>query len=166
MRIEELRVGDELDYSGEFLVMRDAAQKRLSMMIEKNEELPVNLDKRIVFYAGPAKSVNGLFGAIGPTTSSRMDSFLEMLYLKGVLATVGKGKRSRIAASICKNYGRVYFLAPSGAAAALAGTILSMKVLAFEDLGTEAIFSTQVKNFPLYVAIDSLGNDVFDTHVK
>ncbi len=115
----------------------------------------------IIFYAGPAKPTKDSFGAIGPTTSSRMDSFLEMLYLKGVLATVGKGKRSLQAVSLCKKYKRVYFLAPSGAAAALAGRISGMTVVAFDDLGTEAIFRVSVKDFPLYVAIDCLGNDVF-----
>lgn len=161
MKIEELRAGDELLYSGEFLLMRDAAQKRLKKMIEENEEIPVSLDRAIVFYAGPAKPTKVSFGAIGPTTSSRMDSFLEMLYMKGVLATIGKGKRGPLSATLCRNYKRVYFLAPSGAAAALASRISDLTVLAFEDLGTEAIFRVQVKDFPLYVAIDSLGNDVF-----
>jgi len=161
LKIEELRVGDELLYSGEFLIMRDAAQKRLKKMLEECRELPVSLDGAIVFYAGPAKPTKDSFGAIGPTTSNRMDPFLEMLFMKGVLATVGKGKRGKQAVSLCKEYGRVYFLAPSGAAAALAGRISDMTTLAFDDLGTEAIFKVQVKDFPLYVAIDSLGNDVF-----
>ena len=120
MKIEELRAGDELLYSGELLLMRDAAQKRLKMLLEEGEELPVSLDGAIIFYAGPAKPTKDSFGAIGPTTSNRMDAFLEMLYLKGVLATVGKGKRGQQAVSLCKEYGRAYFLAPSGAAAALA----------------------------------------------
>ncbi|MDD4477671.1 MAG: FumA C-terminus/TtdB family hydratase beta subunit [Mesotoga sp.] len=161
MKIEELRAGDELLYSGELLLMRDAAQKRLKMLLEEGEELPVSLDGAIIFYAGPAKPTKDSFGAIGPTTSNRMDAFLEMLYLKGVLATVGKGKRGQQAVSLCKEYGRAYFLAPSGAAAALAGRISSMPVVAFDDLGTEAIFRVRVKDFPLYVAIDYLGNDVF-----
>jgi len=161
LKIEDLRAGDELLYSGEFLLMRDAAQKRFKKMLDEGKELPISLDGIIIFYAGPAKPTKDSFGAIGPTTSSRMDSFLEMLYLKGVLATVGKGKRSLQAVSLCKKYKRVYFLAPSGAAAALAGRISGMTVVAFDDLGTEAIFRVSVKDFPLYVAIDCLGNDVF-----
>lgn len=161
MRIKELRAGDELQYSGELLIMRDAAQKRLKKMLDEGEELPVSLDGTIIFYAGPAKPSKNFFGAIGPTTSARMDSFLEMLYLEGVLATIGKGNRSQKAVSLCKNYERVYFLTPSGAAAALAGRISSMRIEAFDDLGTEAIFRVQVRDFPLFVAIDSYGNDIF-----
>lgn len=162
MKINELHAGEELSYTGELLAMRDAAQKRLERSIQEGDTLPVELENAIIFYAGPAKASETSFGAIGPTTANRMDPFLEMLYKEGVKATIGKGKRSRLAASLCRDYERVYFLAPSGAAAALADKIVSLEVLAYEDLGAEAIFKIKVKDFPLYVAIDLKGNDVFN----
>ena len=124
--------------------MRDAAQKRLKMLLEEGEELPVSLDGAIIFYAGPAKPTKDSFGAIGPTTSNRMDAFLEMLYLKGVLATVGKGKRGQQAVSLCKEYGRAYSV-PAAAAACRENS--SMTVVAFDDLGTEAIFRVRRRTF-------------------
>lgn len=162
LKISELKIGDTLSYSGELIIMRDAAQKRLTNLQNENKTLPVELKDKIVFYAGPAKTADGfVIGAIGPTTSSRMDGFLEMLFDKGVIATIGKGKRTSLANKMCKKYGRVYLLAPSGAAASLALHIKKVEVLAFEDLGPEAIRKVYVENFPVIVGIDSFGNDIF-----
>jgi fumarate hydratase subunit beta len=160
--IEKLNAGEILTFSGEMIVMRDAAQKRISELLSKKEEIPVNLNNKIIFYAGPAKPPeNSEIGAIGPTTSERMDKYLEMLFNLGVIATVGKGKRSNSAVEFCKNYKRAYFITPSGAAAYLSKTVEDIKIIAFSDLGTEAIHKIQVKNFPLMVGIDSKGDQIF-----
>lgn len=159
MKIRELEAGTEIEYSGELIVMRDAAQKRIKAMIERHIPLPLSLKGKIVFYAGPAKTPEGsVIGAIGPTTSSRMDSYLEMLLDLGVVATVGKGRRNNFVGDLCKKYSAVYLIAPSGAAAALSQRIVSSGILAFHDLGPEAVYRLKVENFPLIVAIDSKGN--------
>lgn len=163
MEIERLKAGDLISYSGEMIVMRDAAQRRLMEMYLRGSKLPVSLSDAIVFYAGPAKAPGGKsVGAIGPTTSVRMDGYLEMLYEFGVIATVGKGKRTNKAVELCKRYGKVYFVTPSGCAAAMSKRIDKMEILAFEDLGAEAIYRIECHDFPLLVAIDSSGVDIFD----
>lgn len=148
-------------YSGTMIVMRDAAQKRIEKLLSEGQRLPIDLVGKIVFYAGPTRVIDGKF-AIGPTTSERMDKYLRMLFELGVIATVGKGRRSELARKLCKEYKRVYLIAPSGAAAALSEHVESLKLLAFEDLGTEAIYEIFVRNFPLIVGIDIEGNDLFD----
>jgi len=165
LKVEDLCAGDELIYCGELIIMRDAAQKRLCEALDKGNVLPVSLKDKVIFYAGSAKPTEGSFGDIGPTTSARMDPFLEMLYRLGVKATIGKGKRGRLAVDLCREYRRAYLLAPSGAAAALAERVVSLEPIAYEDLGTEAIFLAEVKEFPLYVAIDVSGSNVFDLHI-
>jgi len=165
LKIDEIRkfkVGETIKYYGELIVMRDAAQRRLRELIAGSKELPIYLGGKIVFYAGPAKPPkNSKIGAIGPTTSERMDEFLEMLYYLGVIATIGKGKRSDLAVELCKKYQRVYFIAPSGAAAYLSKCVINAEVIAFFELGPEAIYRIEVRDFPLMVAIDSLGNQIF-----
>lgn len=156
-----MRAGERIDYTGAMIVMRDAAQKRIEMFLRKGSNVPVDLKGKIVFYAGPTRIVDGRF-AIGPTTSERMDRYLKMLFELGVLATVGKGERSETARKLCREYRRIYFVAPSGAAAALSERVESLKLLTFENLGTEAVYEIQVKNFPLIVAIDSEGTDIFE----
>ncbi|KAF2958799.1 fumarate hydratase [Thermotoga sp. Ku-13t] len=160
MNLLELKVGERIEYTGSMIVMRDAAQRRIEKLLKEGSSLPVDLRGTIVFYAGPTRVVDGRF-AIGPTTSERMDKYLKMLFELGVMATVGKGKRSELAKKLCREYRRIYFIAPSGAAAALSEHVESIKLLAFEDLGTEAMYEIRVENFPLIVAIDSAGNDIF-----
>ncbi|ABQ46406.1 MULTISPECIES: FumA C-terminus/TtdB family hydratase beta subunit [Thermotoga] len=162
MRIEDLKAGQEIRYSGKLIVMRDQAQRRLKEIVDRGEEPPVDLRGQIVFYAGPAKTPSGKpVGAIGPTTSARMDDYLEMLFKLGAIATIGKGKRSKKAIEACKKWKRVYFVTPSGTAAALSKRVKKSRVLAFEDLGPEAIYEIEVEDFPLIVAIDSSGNTIF-----
>lgn len=160
MNLRELKISERLDYSGSFLIMRDAAQRRIQDLLEQKEKLPFDLSDQIVFYAGPTKPLNDKVG-IGPTTSERMDRYLKMLFELGVLATVGKGKRSMLAKNLCRMYKRVYFVAPSGAAAALSESVKKIQLVAFEDLGPEAVYRIDVVDFPLIVAIDSEGNDLF-----
>lgn len=160
MNLLELKVGERIEYTGIMIVMRDAAQRRIEKLLKEGSGLPVDLQGTIVFYAGPTRVVDGRF-AIGPTTSERMDKYLKMLFELGVMATVGKGKRSELAKKLCREYRRIYFIAPSGAAAALSEHVESIELLAFEDLGAEAMYEIHVKDFPLIVAIDSAGNDIF-----
>jgi fumarate hydratase subunit beta len=160
--ITKLKVGELLQYTGELIVMRDAAHQRLLELLSKNLQLPVDLTGKIVFYAGPANSPrSSKIGAIGPTTSERMDKYLEMIFKLGVLATVGKGKRSDLALNLCIKYKRVYFITPSGAAAYLSKCVKDIRLLAFPELGPEAIYNINVKDFPLMVAIDTSGNQIF-----
>lgn len=156
----ELKISERINYSGILLIMRDAAQKRIQDLLEQKKVLPFDLSGQIVFYAGPTKSLNGKV-AIGPTTSERMDRYLRMLFELGVVATVGKGKRGELARNLCREYGRVYFVAPSGAAAALSEHVKKIELIAFDDLGPEAVYKIEVVEFPLIVAIDSEGNDFF-----
>lgn len=160
LNLRELKISERINYSGLFLIMRDAAQRKIQDLLEHKKTLPFQLSGQIVFYAGPTKSLNGKV-AIGPTTSERMDRYLKMLFELGVVATVGKGKRSEIARNLCQEYKRVYFVAPSGAAAALSEYVKRIELLAFEDLGPEAVYKIEVVDFPLIVAIDSKGNDLF-----
>lgn len=159
--INVLQPGDTVIFNGELLVMRDAAQKKL-LELDSINNLPVKLENRIVFYAGPSRTPpNFIIGSIGPTTSARMDEYLEFLYSKGVAATVGKGPRTREAVELTKKYGRIYFITLSGAAALLSKTIMEYEILAFRELGPEAIARIRVKSFPLIVAINSVGKTIF-----
>jgi len=156
--LERLRVGDRVLLTGRVVVMRDSAQRRLLSLCEVGSDLPLNLKGTIVFYAGPAKEMAGApIGAIGPTTSARMDRYLEFLYQQGVMATIGKGDRSELVEALNRQYRRVYFVAPSGVAAFLASCVERSDVVAFEDLGPEAIRLIEVRDFPLFVWIDAFG---------
>ena len=138
----------------------DAAKLEAGDAIAKGELLPVDLKGQIVYYVGPCKKDGKVISA-GPTTSMRMDKFAPILYDEGVLATIGKGDRNKqVYDAITKN-GAVYFAAIGGAGALCAKAIESAKVLAYEDLGTEAICAFEVKNFPCIVAIDAKGNSVY-----
>jgi len=162
MRIEALTAGESVQYNGQLLIMRDAAQKRLIQETHISGNPPIELEGRIIFYAGPAKAPEGYpFGAVGPTTSSRMDKMLEYLFQHGVIATIGKGKRTPLAVELCRRYHRVYFVTPSGAAAALKAKIVKASCLAYPELGTEAVYSVEAVDFPLITAIDVNGVDIF-----
>lgn len=155
---EKLRAGDRVLLTGRVVVMRDSAQRRLLSLCEGGSNLPLNLKGTVVFYAGPAKEMAGApIGAIGPTTSARMDKYLKFLYQQGVMATIGKGDRSELVEILNKEYRRVYFVAPSGVAAFLASRVERSEVVAFEDLGPEAIRLIEVHDFPLFVWIDAFG---------
>lgn len=158
-KIRLLKAGELFNYTGVLIVMRDAAQKRLLQLQLENKKLPVDFSNQIIFYAGPTFVKNKM--VIGPTTSKRMDSFLELLAELEIIATIGKGERTREAIEVIKKYGIPYFVTPSGCAAYLAQSVINWKLLAFEDLGPEAIYKIQVKNFPLLTAIDAQGNKIF-----
>lgn len=158
--IEMLRAGDKVYLSGSILTGRDAAHKRMFDCLQKGEELPVNLIGQAIYYVGPCKK-DGRIVSAGPTTSMRMDAFAPALYEKGVSATIGKGDRSKQVYDAIVRSGGVYLASIGGAGALYAECIKSAKVLAYEDLGTEAIWQFEIQDFPCIVAIDCRGESVY-----
>lgn len=166
-RLAALRAGDRCELSGPLFTLRDAGHLRLLDEIAADQKaeggLPYGLCGQTVFYAGPTPSAAGRpFGAVGPTTASRMDFAAPALYRAGIVATVGKGRRSQEVRRACMETGSVYFAAVGGAAAFLAKRVESSVTLGYDDLGTEALRRIEVSGFPVVVALDTLGNDVYD----
>lgn len=152
-KLKSLKQGQNILLSGEIYTARDMAHKRLVKMIENGEDLPFDLKNKIIFYAGPCPAcANCVVGSIGPTTSARMDKYAATLYEGGVLATIGKGERSENLKKILKQIGGIYFTAFGGIACYLAQKFTKRELIAFEDLGTEAICRFEVKDLPLKVA--------------
>ena len=162
-----LRAGDYVYLSGILYTARDAAHKRMQEALDKEEELPISLKQNILYYMGPSPAREGRpIGSAGPTTSSRMDKYTPALMDLGLKGMIGKGKRSQaVKEALIRNEG-VYFAAVGGAGALLSKAILSSKVIAYEDLGTEAVRRLEVKDFPVIVVMDSKGNDLYETAVK
>lgn len=160
--VEDLKAGDRVMLNGIIYTGRDAAHKRLVEMTEKGEELPMELKSQTIYYVGPCPAKPGkVIGSAGPTTSGRMDAYAPILMEKGLKGMIGKGIRnSEVISSIVKNKA-VYFAAIGGAGALLAEAIKEAQVLAFDDLGPEAIYRLKVENFPATVVIDSQGNDLY-----
>lgn len=158
-----LHAGDACLLSGEMFMLRDAGHIRLLAELEERRSLPYGLDGATIFYAGPSPAAAGRpFGAVGPTTSSRMDFAAPALYRAGVAATLGKGVRSAEVVSACKETGSVYFVATGGAAALLARCVISGEVIAYDDLGTEALRRIEVRDLPVFVGIDTRGECIYD----
>ena len=163
MGFRELKVGQEISFSGVIFTARDQAHKRLVELIKKGKRLPLDLKGETIYYCGPTATPKGkAIGSCGPTTSSRMDKFVEPLLKKGLSGMIGKGRRSRAVREVVKKYKTVYFLAPAGCGALLAKKVISKKLVCFKDLGPEAIYMLEVKNFPLIVAIDSSGKSIYE----
>jgi fumarate hydratase subunit beta len=161
-KISSLRAGDMVLLSGKIIGARDMAHKRLIKALKKNEKLPVELKNQVIFYLGPSPTPPGkISGSIGPTTSARMDGLSEPLLAAGVKAMIGKGRRSKELNNLLVKYKAVYFLAPGGVAAFLSTLVKSIKEVAYMDLGPEAIYMLEVKDFPLVVANDIYGGDIF-----
>lgn len=165
--IKNLKAGDSVLLTGTIITGRDAAHKRLYELIKKGEELPVDIKGELIYYVGPAPAKPGYaVGPAGPTSSYRMDKYAPALLDLGLKGMIGKGARSQaVIDSIVKN-NCVYFAAIGGAAALIAKSIKSEKLLCYEDLGTEAIRRYTVEDFPCIVAIDSEGNNVYETEPK
>lgn len=154
--------GTALLLSGTMFTMRDAGHKRCLEYLNAHRELPFSLAGQTLFYAGPTPTRSGLpFGAIGPTTASRMDFAAPQLYQAGIVATIGKGKRSEDVKAACIEHGTVYLAAVGGIAAKLANCVVAAECIAWEDLGTEALWRIEVKDFPAYVALDAEGNTLY-----
>lgn len=160
--VKGLKAGDRVLLNGIIYTGRDAAHKRLIEMLEKGEKLPLELEGQIIYYVGPCPAKPGrVIGSAGPTTSGRMDAYTPQLLERGLKGMIGKGIRNNEVVDAIKKNKAVYFAAIGGAGALLAESIKEAKVLAFEDLGPEAIYQLKVENFPVTVIIDSEGNDLY-----
>lgn len=166
-RARELHAGDKVLLSGTVYTSRDAAHKRIKQLIESGGELPYSLDGAAVYYAGPTAAKEGMvIGSCGPTTSSRMDVYSPEFLDRGLTAMIGKGERSdAVCDAVCRN-GAVYFCAIGGAGALAAKCITECEVIAFEDLGCESVKRLMFEKFPLIVAIDCHGGNIFKTGRK
>ena len=160
----QLKAGDYVYISGIIYTARDAAHKRMFEALQNGEALPLELKNNAIYYMGPSPAREGrVIGSAGPTTSSRMDKYTPALLELGLSCMIGKGKRSKeVKESIVKN-GAVYFAAVGGAGALLSRAIIDSEVIAYDDLGTEAIRKLTVKDLPVIVVIDSQGNDLYET---
>jgi len=161
--VEKLKIGDIVLLSGVVYTARDAAHKRLVDLLQQAAELPIDIRGQVIFYVGPAPARPGhAIGPAGPTTSYRMDSYAPLLIEHGLKGMIGKGNRGDNVRESMKKYKAVYFAATGGAAALIAKRIKSSEVVAYEDLGTEAIRKLQVEDFPVIVANDCWGGDLFE----
>lgn len=157
-----LKVGQKVLLSGKLYTARDMAHKRLNALIKKRKTLPIPLKDEVIYYCGPTPPPPGkVIGACGPTTSSRMDPFTIPLLKKGLGGMVGKGKRSKEINEAVKRFKCIYFIATGGVGALLSQKVKKTKVVAFGELGTEAIYELDVENFPVIVAIDSKGRKIY-----
>ena len=164
---KELKSGDYVYITGTIYTARDAAHKRMWEALEKGEELPIEMKNNIIYYMGPSPAREGRpIGSAGPTTASRMDKYAPNLIDLGLGAMIGKGKRSQAVIDAVVRNGCVYFAAVGGAGALLSKRILSSEVVAYDDLGTEAIRKLEVEDFPVVVVIDSQGNNLYETAIK
>jgi fumarate hydratase subunit beta len=162
MQARRLRAGDRVALSGVVYGARDMVHKRLTRAIKGGGKLPFDPEGAVIYYVGPTPAPPGRpVGAAGPTTSSRMDPFSPLLMEHGVRATIGKGYRSRTVREAMREFGAVHLAAPGGAAALLSRHIVSAAVIAYEDLGTEALRRFEVVDFPVLVAYDAAGNSVY-----
>ena len=160
-----LRAGDACTLTGPLYTLRDAGHLRLLEEMRElgTDKLPYGLDGQAIFYAGPTpESAGRPFGAIGPTTASRMDFAAPELHWAGIAATVGKGVRSQAVIDACVETGSVYFVATGGAAALLAQRVEAGEVVAYDDLGTEALRRIVVRDFPVFVGVDVKGSCIYD----
>lgn len=164
---KELRAGDYVYITGTIYTARDAAHKRMYEALEEGKELPINLTNNIIYYMGPSPAREGRsIGSAGPTTASRMDKYTPDFLDRGLKGMIGKGKRTEAVREAILRNGAVYLAAVGGAGALLSRSIKSSKVIAYEDLGTEAIRELQVENFPVIVVIDSEGSNLYETALE
>lgn len=164
---KSLRAGDYVYITGTIYTARDAAHKRMFEALEKGGKLPIDLNNNIIYYMGPSPAREGRpIGSAGPTTSSRMDKYTPSLLDLGLKGMIGKGKRSEAVKEAIVRNGAVYFAAVGGAGALLSKRILKSEIIAYDDLGTEAIRKLEVENFPVIVVIDSDGKNLYEEAVK
>lgn len=158
-----LKAGDYVYITGTIYTARDAAHKRMQEALDAGEKLPVELEENIIYYLGPTPARPGrVIGSAGPTTSSRMDKYTPQLLDLGMKGMIGKGKRTQEVRDAIVRNGAVYFAAVGGAGALLSRQIIKSEVIAYEDLGTEAIRKLEVENLPAIVVIDSEGTDLYE----
>lgn len=159
----DLKAGDQVLLTGIIYTGRDAAHKRLVQLIQDGQDLPFDVKNQIIYYVGPTPSRPGaVFGSGGPTTSGRMDAYSPTMLSLGLRGMIGKGYRNQVVKDAMKKYTGVYFGAIGGAGAYISRCVESCEIIAFEDLGPEAIRKLYVKDFPLTVIIDAYGNDLYE----
>ena len=162
----DLKAGDYVYLTGTIYTARDAAHKRMYETLVNGEKLPLDIEEQVIYYMGPSPAREGRpIGSAGPTTSSRMDKYAPSLMDLGLRGMIGKGKRSQAVKDAVVRNKSVYFAAVGGAGALLSRSIVSSEVIAYDDLGTEAIRKLEVKEFPVIVVMDSRGNDLYETAV-
>lgn len=162
----DLRAGDYVYLTGTIYTARDAAHKRMYEALERGEKLPLSLENNVIYYMGPSPAREGRpIGSAGPTTASRMDKYAPKLLDLGLTGMIGKGKRSDAVKEAIVRNGAVYFAAVGGAGALLSKSIKASEVIAYDDLGTEAIRRLEVENFPVIVVIDAEGSNLYDTAI-
>lgn len=160
---KNLKVGELVNLSGIIYTARDAAHKRMIAMLENNEKLPFDVEDQVIYYVGPCPAKPGqVIGSAGPTTSSRMDAYSPSLLDLGLSGMIGKGYRSKEVINSIKKNSSVYLGAIGGVAALISKCIISEEVIAFEELGAEAIRKLEVKDLPLIVVVDSEGNNLYE----
>lgn len=164
--VDGLKAGDYVYISGIIYTARDAAHLRMYEAMNTGRELPINLENNVIYYLGPTPAREGqVIGSAGPTTSSRMDKYTPLMLQNGLKGMIGKGKRSQAVIDAMKKYGAVYFAAVGGAGALLSKCIKKAEVIAYDDLGTEAIRRLEVENLPVIVVVDRNGNNMYETAV-
>lgn len=162
-----LQAGDYVYITGTIYTARDAAHKRMQETLDKGESLPITMEGNLIYYMGPSPAREGRpIGSAGPTTASRMDKYAPQLLDLGLGGMIGKGKRSAAVSEAIIRNGAVYFAAVGGAGALLSKSITKSEVVAYDDLGTEAIRKLEVKDFPVIVVIDKDGNNLYETAIK
>lgn len=165
-QVSKLHAGDYVYITGTIYTARDAAHKRMFDTMNEGKDIPFNLENNIIYYLGPTPAREGqVIGSAGPTTASRMDKYAPLLLDNGLKGMIGKGKRSDSVIDAIKRNTAVYFAAVGGAGALLSKCIKSSEVIAYDDLGTEAIRKLHVEDFPVIVVIDSEGNNLYETAV-
>ena len=165
--LKQLKAGDSCLISGVIYTARDAAHKRLCKLIEEGKELPFDIKDAVIYFTGPTPAKPGqIIGSSGPTTSYRMDAYSPALIEKGLTGMIGKGKRGQEVITAMKKYGAVYFGAIGGCGALLGKCVKKAEIVAYDDLGTEAIRRLEVENFPVIVIVDSQGNNLYETGRK
>lgn len=165
--VMKLKIGDRVLITGTILTGRDSAHKRLYELIEKGESLPIDIKGQIIYYVGPAPAKPGhVIGSAGPTTSYRMDPYAPLLMEHGLKGMIGKGVRSTQVRDAMKKYKAIYFAATGGAGALIAKNIKAARIVAYEDLGPEAIRELEVQDFPVIVANDAFGGDLYEEGMK
>ena len=164
---KSLHAGDYVYVTGTIYTARDAAHKRMDEALDRGEELPIDIKNQAIYYMGPSPAREGRpIGSAGPTTASRMDKYAPDLLDLGLKGMIGKGKRSQAVIDGIVRNGAVYFAAVGGAGAILSKCIKKSTVIAYDDLGTEAIRELEVENLPVIVVIDSEGNNLYETAIK
>jgi fumarate hydratase subunit beta len=162
--IRELRAGEKVFLSGYVYTARDAAHKRFIDALDRGENLPFDIKDQVIYYCGPSPAPPGkVIGACGPTTSSRMDAYAPTLLSLGLKGMIGKGKRSQAVRDAIRKYGAIYFGGTGGAGALLSKSVISSEIIAYEDLGPEAVRRLEVKDMPLFVINDVFGSDLYET---